>query len=95
MIKSPKKKGRKLSMKNNPEDNNEMKVGKIREKKYKVMTGDKDKNPNQLFGHWSPEENKRYHWFLEIYHSHFMNRSLRRMDRIFTSMAKFVGTREA
>jgi hypothetical protein len=41
MMKTPKKKGRKLSMKNNPEDNNEMKVSKMREKKYKVVTGDK------------------------------------------------------
>ena len=50
---------------------------------------------NQLFGHWNVEENKRYHWFLEVHFSHFMNRSMRRMDRIFTLMAKFVSTREA
>ena len=22
------------------------------------------KNENQMFGHWTFEENKRYHWFL-------------------------------
>jgi hypothetical protein len=46
-------------------------------------------------GHWSLEENKRYHWFLEIHYSHFVNRHMRRMDKIFKSMEMFVGTRQA
>lgn len=41
-----------------------MKANKIKQKKYKAVAVDKEKNPNQLFGHWSTEENKRYHWFL-------------------------------
>lgn len=46
-------------------------------------------------GHWSTEENKRYHWFLEIHHGHFVNRHMRRMDKIFKSMELFVATRQA
>lgn len=46
-------------------------------------------------GHWKLDENKRYHWFLEIHSSHFLNRHMRRMDKIFKTMEKFVGTREA
>jgi len=52
-------------------------------------------NPNQKFGHWALEENKRYHWFLEIHNNHFLNKHMRRMDKIFKTMATFVGTREA
>ena len=52
-------------------------------------------NPNQKFGHWALEENKRYHWFLEIHNHHFLNKHMRRMDKIFKTMAVFVGTREA
>ncbi len=56
MIKTPKaKKGRKLSIRNNPEDKSATKVNKIMEKKYKIVTNDKEKNPHQLFGHWSVE----------------------------------------
>ena len=39
------------------------------------------------------EENKRYHWFLEIYHLHFIKREMRRLDKIFKTMATFIGTR--
>ena len=46
-------------------------------------------------GHWSFEENKKYHWFLELYNHHFVNKQMRRADRIFKTMEKFVGTREA
>ena len=49
----------------------------------------------QNFGHWTLEENKRYHWFLEVHSQHFLNKHLRRMDKIFKSMALFVATREA
>ena len=52
-------------------------------------------NPNQKFGHWALEENKRYHWFLEIHNHHFLHKHMRRMDKIFKTMATFVGTREA
>ena len=47
------------------------------------------------FGHWGLEENKKYHWFLELYNSHFMNKHMRRMDKIFKTMANFIGSREA
>ena len=46
-------------------------------------------------GHWRPEENKKYHWFLEMYSKHFIMKQLRRMDKIFKTMAEFIGTREA
>ena len=46
-------------------------------------------------GHWSNVENKRYHWFLEIYHNHFIVKEKRRLDKIFKTMAIFIGTREA
>lgn len=46
-------------------------------------------------GHWELEENKKYHWFLEIYHTHFLKKHLRRVDRIFKVMENFLGTREA
>jgi hypothetical protein len=64
-VKTPKiKKNRKLSTKNTPEDSNQHAMAKSKEKKYKCLQNDREKNPNQLFGHWSIEENKKYHWFL-------------------------------
>ena len=36
-----------------------------------------------------------YHWFLELYNRHFILKYLRRTDKIFKSMASFIGTREA
>lgn len=48
------------------------------------------KNSNMKSGHWGLEENKKYHWFLEIYNSHFMNKHMRRMDKIFKTMALFI-----
>lgn len=56
---------------------------------------DEARPAGQHFGHWTLEENKRYHWFLEIHSQHFLNKHLRRMDKIFKSMALFVATREA
>jgi hypothetical protein len=52
-------------------------------------------NSNRKSGHWSSDENKRYHWFLELHNQHFFEKHLRRTDRIFKSMANFVETREA
>ena len=46
-------------------------------------------------GHWSSEENKLYHWFLELHSRHFVLKYLRRTDKIFKSMAHFIRTREA
>ena len=46
-------------------------------------------------GHWSLEENKRYHWFLEIHHHHFICKEMRRLDKIFKTMSTFIGSREA
>ena len=46
-------------------------------------------------GHWTTEENKKYHWFLEIHYNHFVNRHMRRMDKIFKTMELFIGTRQA
>lgn len=43
-------------------------------------------NSDRRVGHWVLTENKRYHWFLEIHHNHFMNKHLRRVDRIFKIM---------
>ena len=51
--------------------------------------------PGRETGHWNPMEKRRYHWFLEIYHSHFENKHMRRMDKIFKTMADFLGTRAA
>lgn len=56
-------------------------------------TSEECKNVNR--GHWSTEENKKYHWFLEIHYAHFVNRHMRRMDKIFKTMEIFVGTRQA
>jgi len=50
---------------------------------------------NRRKGHWSGEENKRYHWFLEIYNNHFICKEMRRLDKIFKTMALFIGSREA
>eukprot|EP00178_Gracilaria_changii_P019449 TRINITY_DN56384_c0_g1_i1.p1 TRINITY_DN56384_c0_g1~~TRINITY_DN56384_c0_g1_i1.p1 ORF type:complete len:115 (+),score=3.13 TRINITY_DN56384_c0_g1_i1:25-369(+) len=55
--------------------------------------GQESINPNQRYGHWAIDENKRYHWFLEIHNHHFLNKHMRRMDKIFKTMAVFVGTR--
>ena len=46
-----------------------------------------------LKGHWSSEENKHYHWFLELHSAHFIQKHLRRTDKIFKSMAAFITTR--
>ena len=46
-------------------------------------------------GHWSREERKKYHLFLEIYHEHFIKREMRRVDKIFKIMSSFIQTREA
>ena len=53
------------------------------------------RNPNKNFGHWSLYENKRYHWFLQIHYHHFLNKYMRRIDKIFKTMSTFVGSREA
>lgn len=63
--------------------------------KCKKNRGVDPANKNRKNGHWDLEENKRYHWFLEIHSSHFIQKHLRRMDKIFKSMALFVATREA
>lgn len=52
-------------------------------------------NMNKRTGHWSHEEKKKYHWFLEIHHHHFINKHLRRSDKIFKTMESFLGTRQA
>ena len=61
----------------------------------KKREGDRAGKEHLQRGHWKQEENKRYHWFLELHSSHFLNRHMRRMDKIFKTMEKFVGTREA
>ena len=66
------------------------------EKKTKKRRKDSKTLPEGLQrGHWNNEENKRYHWFLEIYCQHFLYKHMRRMDKIFKTMEKFVQTREA
>jgi hypothetical protein len=65
---------------------------KIKLRKTKTYS---NPNSNKKCGHWSPDEHKRYHWFLEIHNEHFFNKCLRRTDRIFKTMANFVETREA
>ena len=50
---------------------------------------------NTQKGHWTHEQNKLYHWFLEIHNRHFILKYLRRTDKIFKSMANFIRTREA
>jgi hypothetical protein len=54
-----------------------------------------EKSENRHSGHWRLEENKRYHWFLEVHHLHFIQREMRRLDKIFKTMSKFISTREA
>ena len=46
-------------------------------------------------GHWTSEQNKLYHWFLEIHSKHFIEKNLRRSDKIFKRMTTFIRTREA
>lgn len=69
--------------------------GETSEKKEKKKQSSKVSMDGQQRGHWKLEENKRYHWFLEIHSSHFINKHMRRMDKIFKTMERFVGTREA
>ena len=52
-------------------------------------------NSQKNKGHWAYEQNKKYHLFLEIHSRHFIQKKLRRMDKIFKSMADFIGSREA
>jgi hypothetical protein len=44
------------------------KNSKDKERKVKTILPDE----NRRRGHWSVEENKKYHWFLEIYSRHFI-----------------------
>ncbi len=46
-------------------------------------------------GHWSFLEKKLYHLFLEKYHAHFLQKQMRRTDKVFKKMALFIGTRAA
>lgn len=46
-------------------------------------------------GHWTKEEKRLYFLFLFEHQEHFFNKELRRMDKIFKSMATFIGTRAA
>jgi hypothetical protein len=46
-------------------------------------------------GHWSELEKKLYFVFLMEHQSHFFNREMRRLDKIFKAMANFIGTRAA
>lgn len=73
----------KRSKKTKPSDHE----GKVRSRKMA--------EPGKEIGHWNPMEKRRYHWFLEIYHSHFENKHMRRMDKIFKTMADFLGSRAA
>ena len=50
---------------------------------------------NILKGHWSSEQNKYYHWFLQLHSGHFIQKHMRRTDKIFKSMALFISTRQA
>lgn len=61
----------------------------------KSKKGIEEDNKNILHGRWSLDENKKYHWFLEINFPHFINRHMRRMDKIFKLMEIFLGTRQA
>jgi hypothetical protein len=86
----------------NPEENKFDMEGEFPVKKLKKSskTGEerrprKPLQPGMRVGHWTPEEKKKYHWFLELYHSHFENKHLRRMDKIFKTMADFLGSRAA
>jgi hypothetical protein len=45
-------------------------------------------------GHWEESERINYHIFLEIWHKQFENKKLRRIDKIFKLMSRFVGTRQ-
>lgn len=65
------------------------KNSKNHERKNKSSLGEE----NRRKGHWSFEENKRYHWFLEIYSNHFICKEMRRLDKIFKTMALFIGSR--
>lgn len=61
----------------------------------KDRKGKSFRSENTHTGHWQLTENRRYHWFLEIHHLHFIKKEMRRLDKIFKSMSTFIGTREA
>ena len=67
----------------------------LKTNKDKTLSKEEMKNENRNSGHWSQEEKKRYHLFLERYSKHFIMKQLRRMDKIFKVMADFIGSREA
>ena len=46
-------------------------------------------------GHWTRQEKRLYFLFLYEHQSHFFNREMRRLDKIFKAMATFIGTRAA
>ena len=55
-----------------------------------------DPNINKSFtGHWTFEESTRYFIFLTIYQENFGKKSLRRSEKIFKEMSRFIKTRTA
>lgn len=76
------------------QERNEESTHSNRKEKKRRDSG-KVRKDGQASGHWKMEENKKYHWFLEMHYNHFLNKHLRRMDKIFKSMEKFIATREA
>jgi hypothetical protein len=69
------------------------KFAKLKSPKVKREKNVVEKSTDIRKGHWKLIENKRYHWFLELYNQHFIEKHLRRLDKIFKTMATFIGTR--
>lgn len=46
-------------------------------------------------GHWTNFEKQLYYVFLKTYRDNFIQKELRRTDKIFKEMAKFIKTRAA
>lgn len=50
---------------------------------------------SQRSGHWDEEENRKYFLFLTVHHNNFERKNLRRSEKIFKVMSRYLGTRTA
>jgi hypothetical protein len=46
-------------------------------------------------GHWNTREKRLYYIFLSEHSNHFIHQQLRRSDKIFRTMATYIGMRAA
>lgn len=54
-----------------------------------------ESHSSQRSGHWDEIENRKYFVFLQDHHTNFERKNLRRSEKIFKVMSRYLGTRTA